>query len=40
MAKWLVTGGSGFLGINLIRHLLKKGEEVVSIDLLPFTYED
>ncbi len=40
MAKWLVTGGSGFLGINLIRYLLGKGEEIVSLDLLPFTYED
>ena len=40
MAKWLVTGGSGFLGINLIRYLLERGEEVVSLDLQPFTYDD
>ncbi len=40
MARWLVTGGSGFLGINLIRYLLNKGEEVVSLDLLPFNYDD
>ncbi|MBN2343544.1 MAG: NAD(P)-dependent oxidoreductase [Deltaproteobacteria bacterium] len=40
MSKWLVTGGSGFLGINLIRELLKRGHEVVSLDLEPFTYED
>lgn len=40
MAKWLITGGSGFLGINLIRYLLDKGEEIVSLDLQPFTYED
>ena len=40
MAKWLVTGGSGFLGINLIRYLLERGEEIVSLDLQPFTYED
>ncbi len=40
MAKVFVTGGSGFLGINLIRMLLEKGYEVVSLDLLPFEYED
>ncbi len=37
---FLVTGGSGFLGINLIRYLLKKGERVVSLDLVPFDYPD
>ncbi len=37
----LVTGGSGFLGINLIRHLLSKGvEDVRSIDLVPFDYPE
>jgi len=36
----LVTGGSGFLGINLIRHLLSRGYEVANIDFAPFTYED
>lgn len=40
MSKWLVTGGSGFLGINLIRALVEKGHEVVSIDIAPFTYSD
>ncbi|HOJ19410.1 MAG TPA: NAD-dependent epimerase/dehydratase family protein [Ignavibacteriaceae bacterium] len=38
--KYLITGGSGFLGINLIRYLLGKGEEIVSLDIEPFTYED
>lgn len=38
--KFLVTGGSGFLGINLIRHLLDLGHEVRSLDLLEFDYED
>lgn len=38
--KVLVTGGSGFLGINLIRYLLKRGSEVRSLDLAPFTYAD
>jgi nucleoside-diphosphate-sugar epimerase len=35
-----VTGGSGFLGINLIRHLLKRGCQVVSYDIAPFTYPE
>ena len=35
-----VTGGSGFLGINLIRELLKKNYDVISYDLVPFEYED
>jgi nucleoside-diphosphate-sugar epimerase len=38
--RYLVTGGSGFLGINLIRYLLERGHTVVSLDLLPFDYED
>jgi len=36
----LITGGSGFLGINLIRFLLERGYDVASIDLLPFDYAD
>lgn len=40
MATWLITGGSGFLGINLIRFLLQRGEKVISLDLLPFDYAD
>jgi len=38
--KFLVTGGSGFLGINLIRHLYSKGHEIVSLDLVEFNYPD
>ena len=38
--KVLVTGGSGFLGINLIRHLHGRGHEIVSLDLLEFDYPD
>ncbi|NLG34030.1 MAG: NAD-dependent epimerase/dehydratase family protein [Lentisphaerae bacterium] len=39
--KVLVTGGSGFLGINLIRHLLGKGvTEIVSLDVAEFDYPE
>lgn len=37
---FLITGGSGFLGINLIRYLLKKGHTIVSLDLIAFDYPD
>lgn len=40
MARYFITGGAGFLGINLARHLLAKGHEVVSYDLLPFSYPE
>jgi nucleoside-diphosphate-sugar epimerase len=35
-----VTGGAGFLGINLARHLLERGYDVASLDRLPFDYAD
>lgn len=35
-----ITGGSGFLGINLIRYLLARGRDIVSFDLEPFTYPE
>jgi len=38
--KWLITGGSGFLGINLVRYLLERNQEVTILDLVPFDYED
>ena len=38
--RYLVTGGSGFLGINLIRFLLDKQHTVVSLDKDPFDYPD
>jgi nucleoside-diphosphate-sugar epimerase len=38
--KYLITGGSGFLGINLIRYLHSKGHEITSLDIADFTYQD
>ncbi|MDD5676986.1 MAG: NAD-dependent epimerase/dehydratase family protein [Kiritimatiellae bacterium] len=37
---FLVTGGAGFLGINLIRHLLARQQRVTVLDLAPFDYRD
>ena len=38
--RFLITGGAGFLGINLTRYLLARGHEVVSLDLADFTYPE
>lgn len=38
--KVFITGGAGFLGINLIRFLLKKGYAIVSYDRAPFDYPE
>ena len=36
----VITGGAGFLGINVVRHLLARGHKVVSLDIAPFTYPE
>ncbi len=36
----LITGGAGFLGINLVRYLLQRNFDVVSLDIVEFDYPD
>jgi nucleoside-diphosphate-sugar epimerase len=38
--RYLITGGAGFLGINLVRHLLARGHAVTSLDLADFDYPE
>lgn len=39
--QFLITGGSGFLGINLIRYLQKMGtKHIRSLDIRPFDYPE
>lgn len=40
MSRYLITGGAGFLGINLVRYLLDKGHDATSLDLAGFDYPD
>ena len=35
MARWAISGGSGFLGLHLARRLLGDGHEVRTLDLAP-----
>ena len=38
--KYLITGGAGFLGINIVRYLHSKGHEITSLDIVDFDYPD
>jgi len=38
--KILITGGAGFLGINLVRYFHCRKHEIVSLDIADFDYRD
>ncbi len=40
MSTFLITGGAGFLGINLTRFLLARGHDVTCLDFADFDYPD
>lgn len=35
MNKYLITGGSGFIGTNLVEYHLNRGDQVINIDNMP-----
>ena len=37
---YLITGGAGFLGINVARYLLERGHQVSSLDIADFDYPE
>ncbi|NLT42968.1 MAG: NAD-dependent epimerase/dehydratase family protein [Anaerolineae bacterium] len=38
--RYLITGGAGFVGINLVRYLLAKGCDVTILDISDFDFAD
>jgi nucleoside-diphosphate-sugar epimerase len=38
--SYLITGGAGFLGINMARYLLARGHAVTSLDIADFDYPE
>lgn len=38
--RYLITGGAGFVGVNLCRYLLEKDAQVRSLDIVDFDYPD
>ncbi len=40
MTHFLITGGAGFLGINLVRLLLARGHRVTTLDIAEFDYPE
>ena len=40
LSHYLITGGAGFLGINLCRYLLERGESARSLDIAAFQYPE
>jgi nucleoside-diphosphate-sugar epimerase len=40
MTHYMITGGAGFLGINMVRYLLERGHSVTSLDIAPFDYPE
>ena len=37
MAKFLVTGGLGFIGSNLVEYLINSGHKVINVDKISYS---